>query len=142
MPENERGIQHIFVYGSLRRVFGHPESEILAQNGTYLGEAYYSGELYEIEWYPGVIPSVDSGSRVTGDLYWIDRHPDEVLRRLDRYEGCSPEFPEPHLFKRRSAMVHLKDQTSITAWIYLYNRSVEGMNRIDSGDYLAWKSKE
>lgn len=125
----------IFVYGSLRKDFSSPASEILDNHSEYVGEATFQGKLYKVDWYPGVVPSDDPDDIVFGEVYKITEK-DHVLPALDRYEGCSPEDPEPHAFVRKQRLVTLDNGGTIDAWIYLYTRPVSGKDRIDSGDYL------
>lgn len=129
----------IFVYGSLRKDFNHSMFSLLEMNGVFIGEAHYRGKLYEIDWYPGVVPSDDAGDRVTGEVYRVDNQWEDVIGQLDQYEGCSPNDTEPHLFKRHQETVTLKTGITIKAWIYLYNRPAKGKQLIPSGDYLEWK---
>ncbi|MDR9410295.1 MAG: gamma-glutamylcyclotransferase family protein [Balneolaceae bacterium] len=125
----------IFVYGSLRKDFSSPASEVLENHAEYVGEAIFRGKLYKIDWYPGVVPSDDPGDCVIGEVYKIiDRA--EVFSKLDRYEGCSRSDPKPHAFVRMKKSVILSNSTSVEAWIYLYTQQVTDKEEIASGDYL------
>lgn len=127
--------EYLFVYGSLRKDFSSPASEVLDNHAKYVGEASFQGKLFKIDWYPGVVPSDDPDDRVLGEVYKISDK-NEVLEKLDKYEGCSPEDPKPHAFNRKQRLVTLDSGGTIDAWIYLYTRSVSGKDRIVSGDYL------
>ncbi len=126
--------EYIFVYGSLRKDIPSPARAVLDDHAEYIGEALFRGKLYEIDWYPGVIPSDNENDVVHGEVYkMVDRF--EVLSKLDRYEGCSPMDPKPHAFIRKQVPVIL-ERDEITAWIYLYDLPVDGLTQIPSGDYL------
>ena len=126
---------YLFVYGSLRRDFSSPASKVLTDYAEYVGEATFQGRMYKIDWYPGVVPSDDPDDRVLGEVYKITDK-SEVLPKLDRYEGCSPEDPKPHAFARKQRLVTLDNGGTIDAWIYLYTHPVTGQEEILSGDYL------
>lgn len=128
---------YIFVYGSLRRDFSSPARGVLDHHAEYVGEATFRGKMFEIDWYPGVVPSKNENDVVHGEVYkMIDS--EKVLSKLDRYEGCSPQDPKPHAFVRKQKQVTLNEE-KITVWLYLYDLSVDGLVQITSGDYLSFK---
>lgn len=127
--------EHLFVYGSLREGLQHPFRRILDSGAEHLGEARFQGILYDIDWYPGAVPSDQPGDHVVGDLYRLTS-PAAVLARLDAYERCAPADPPPTLFRRERVDVWRADGLRRAAWLYLYNRSVAGLRRIRSGDFL------
>jgi gamma-glutamylcyclotransferase (GGCT)/AIG2-like uncharacterized protein YtfP len=90
---------------------------------------YYRGRLYDLGWYPGVVPSDDPADLVRGELFALPSAAAPLLAELDRYEG--PEF------SRVCAPVTLADASAVESWIYLYTREVNGLPRIASGDFLA-----
>ena len=126
---------NLFVYGTLRRGFPNPYQRLLDEHGTYLGRARFQGRLFEVEDYPGALPSADPADHVIGDLYRID-HADEVMAALDLYEECTPAFPQPWEYIRREIQVSLADGQDLPAWTYLYNRRSDNLETIPSGDYL------
>ncbi|MGY6554247.1 MAG: gamma-glutamylcyclotransferase family protein [Wenzhouxiangella sp.] len=126
---------HLFVYGTLRRDSGSPAHDWLAQRADNLGAAWIQGRLYRIARYPGLVLSDHPAERVVGELYAL-REPETVLAELDRYEECSPGFPEPTEYVRCQRPVTLQDGKRCSAWVYLYNRSVTERARIVTGDFL------
>lgn len=129
--------EYIFVYGSLRRDFSSPAREVLDDYAEFISEATYQGSLYKIDWFPGVVPSDDKDDIVHGEVYKIiDR--EEVLSKLDQYEGCSLSDPKPHAFVRKEVQVK-SNGDDITAWIYLFDLPVDDMVQIRSGDYLKYE---
>ncbi|HEX7080270.1 MAG TPA: gamma-glutamylcyclotransferase family protein [Gammaproteobacteria bacterium] len=125
--------EHLFVYGSLRPGFGGEMCTVLARHAEHIGEAAFQGRLYLVDWYPGAVPSGDEADTVRGDVFRL-REPRALLPLLDRYEGCTPGTAGEYV--RRTARVCLSGGGDIDAWIYLYDRPIDGLERIVSGDFL------
>lgn len=107
----------IFVYGSLRRKQG---------NSHWMTNAQLMGEhteknfvLYSLGHYPGAVPG-EGG--VIGEVYRIDA---STLSELDALRTQRGEY------KR-----HLIQTPYGSAWMYVYQRSVDGLTRIESGNWL------
>jgi gamma-glutamylcyclotransferase (GGCT)/AIG2-like uncharacterized protein YtfP len=94
-----------------------------------LGAASYCGRLYDLGWYPGVVPSDDPADLVRGELFALPTPAAALLAELDSYEG--PEF------RRVRALVTPAEASPVESWIYLYTREATGLPRIASGDFLA-----
>src|SRR5215813_7463055 len=95
-PEHTR----LFVYGTLRRDPSHELFQLLARNAKLLGEAVVEGKLYDLGEYPGMIYRANGG-HVIGELYQVNPEAwENVIERLDEYEGCRPIDPEPHEYRR------------------------------------------
>ncbi|OAI05479.1 gamma-glutamylcyclotransferase family protein [Methylomonas methanica] len=125
--------QYLFVYGTLRRNRQSQSQHAFLEACDYLSDASMPGELYEIEAYPGAITG---GTKlVKGELYLM-QNPEQTLSALDIYEECAAHFPQPHEYIRRELQVSLPDGQTVSAWTYLYNRPLDGLIRIDDGDYL------
>lgn len=116
-------MEHLFVYGTLRATDGHPMHNYLRSYCDYVGEASINGIKVDLGDYPGLLPSGDPQNKVAGELYRIHSGASEVLfDALDRYEGCSPDDPEPHeYFRHRHDVTLVSDQQTIEAWVYFYN---------------------
>ena len=71
---------------------------------------------------------------VVGDLFEVRDL--SVFRLLDRYERYDALHPKDSLYLRR--VVRLL-QPQVDAWVYLYNRTVEGKPRIESGDWAQYR---
>ena len=123
----------LFVYGTLMRSSHHALARALAEHGTHVGPARFNGRLYRITHYPGVIPSSSAAEWVFGDLYTLKDI--DLLKDLDRYEGCGPDDPPPTQYLRQRHTVTLLSGPSIEAWIYIYNRPVERLKWIVSGRF-------
>lgn len=123
----------LFVYGTLMRSSHHALARALAEGATYDGPARFNGRLYRITHYPGVISSSAAAEWVFGDLYTLKDS--DLLKDLDRYEGCGPDDPPPTQYLRQRHAVTLLSGPSVEAWIYIYNRPVERLERIVSGRF-------
>ncbi len=128
---------YLFVYGTLRRGFSHRMANVLAQDAEFVGLGTVQGRLYDLGSYPGVTLSLRTTDNVLGDVYKL-RSRNQTLARLDRYEGYDPARPTRSLYVRKSVPISMTDGRSIQAWVYLYNRPVQGCELIESGDYLQY----
>lgn len=107
----------IIVYGSLRRKQGNSH---WMTNGQWLGDHLIDGyELYSLGLYPGV---VTGSGQVYCEVYRVDA---SMLGELDALRTKGGEY------KRE-----LVSTPYGSAWLYVYQRSVKGKKRIDSGDWL------
>lgn len=121
---------HLFVYGTLRQDAGHPMHEVLRAAAHRIGPGRARGVLYRVDWYPAVVLD-DAAGWVTGELYQI--HDPAGLAVLDDYEGAGPP---PSEYRRVTTRVWLEHGEVHEAWIYEYAWSVDGLVRIESGDFL------
>jgi gamma-glutamylcyclotransferase (GGCT)/AIG2-like uncharacterized protein YtfP len=120
---------YIFVYGTLRSDANSEMRHLLVRYAEFVSDATYRGKLYQIDYYPGAVPSDNPDDVVQGEVYLLHQA-DSVLPLLDQYEECGPEFPEPNEYSRRKQSVLLKDGRLVTAWVYIYNHSTEGLEPI------------
>jgi gamma-glutamylcyclotransferase (GGCT)/AIG2-like uncharacterized protein YtfP len=131
--------QYLFVYGTLRRNRQNQSQHPYLDACDYLSDGFMHGELYEIDAYPGAVAG--GTALVIGELYAM-RNPERTLSALDIYEECTAHFPQPHEYIRRELPIRLSDGQTVSAWTYLYNRPLDGLARIHSGDYLNyWQDK-
>lgn len=124
----------LFVYGTLRSEGNHPLGAELRAGAKCLGRGHTPGRLYDFGEYPGLLAPVTTGDWVTGEIYELS-DPDAILARLDHYEGCGPNDPEPHLFVRRLSYALGTRGDPMNVWVYLYNGDPGSAARIASGDY-------
>ena len=125
----------LFVYGTLMRGFDHPMARLLSRSADFIGEAQCRGRLYLVKHYPGLVLSDDPTELVFGELYRL-RQPNELLREFDMYEACGEGFAPPTEYLRQMLPVTRADGGSSDAWTYVYNWSVDGLPRIESGRFL------
>jgi len=125
----------LFVYGTLRRSANHPMHQLLEQTSRFIGMAHFQGKLYQVTHYPAVVASANPDEQVLGEVYQL-LQPEKILPQLDKYEECGADFPEPQEYRRELQPVRLENGDSLTAWVYLYNRSTVGLELILSGDFM------
>lgn len=108
---------NVFVYGTLMR--GEANHEYYLTDESFKGNASASGfEMYDIGAFPGIVPG---DGVIPGEIYEVD---DETLQRLDYLEG------EGSLYIRESVPVIMSTGEEDFALIYVYNGSVEHLERI------------
>lgn len=153
---------HIFVYGTLRRGGGAPPElrRLLVDGSRFVGLGHIAARLHDAGAFPAAVP--DPVGRVRGELYALG-DPDDALQRLDRYEGASPVLGAGRLFRRGLVEVTLLQGEAagrragreeagggprparaaarngrprrLTAWTYFYDRPVDGLPLVFSGDW-------
>jgi gamma-glutamylcyclotransferase (GGCT)/AIG2-like uncharacterized protein YtfP len=131
--------KHLFVYGTLRHGTTNEVSQLLHSSADRVARGRARGQLYLVGDYPGFVPSETESDWVYGDVYRLNS-PELTYSELDRYEGCSPDDPQPHEYSRSLMPVLLDSGAWIEASVYLYTRDTEGKSRIISGDYLSNQS--
>lgn len=130
--------EYLFVYGTLLRDVSHPKSDILEKYARNQGRRIFRGRLYDVGSYPAAIASNNKNDKIFGDLYELLR-PQAALKKLDAYEGYFPENNTASFYIRtKETVYHTDGKHGIKSWIYLYNKSIEGLRPISSGDYLAY----
>ena len=135
---NSPGVFQLFVYGSLRSGFKSPAYEYISRFFSFVSDAKVQGRLFDLGTYPAGVPSNDE-SFIIGELYTIKHEPEFAwaIGQLDDYEGVTIEPDEVQLYKRELVDVYTDNSVS-KAWIYWYNRSVEGRPLIESGDLIQY----
>ncbi len=110
----------IFVYGTLRSTSPAPMAREFARNATLLGPARTPGRLIDLGRYPGLLEPAGNDDMVDGEIWRLD-DPESFLPALDAHEGCGPDDPEPHEYKRivRAAILAGSSQAK-DVWVYLY----------------------
>jgi gamma-glutamylcyclotransferase (GGCT)/AIG2-like uncharacterized protein YtfP len=121
----------LFIYGTLHPDLAPPGIWSVVRTLRAVEPATVAGALFDLGAYPGLL--LDDGPRtVQGTLFELPDDP-SVLRQLDRYEGFDPQSPEGSLFLRVKCRVTLASGGPVDAWVYVYNGSVTGQRRIESG---------
>lgn len=132
MNDNDESCGLLFVYGTLRRGCDNEEAHALAHVAEWLCVARASGRLLKVDWYPTLAAGM---GRVVGDVFRLT-DPQTGLAMLDAYEECTVDFPQPWEYQREIITVEGPDGP-LRAWAYLYNHPVEGLDIIESGDWLS-----
>jgi len=117
----------LFVYGSLLSGFKSPAYEYISKYFKLRGNASVKGTIYDMGTFP-VGTSNDTGRIIRGELYEI-RNPKElsfILAQLDDYEGLYPDDGEDIYYKRELVATTTEVGDEVIAWIYWYNKDVEG----------------
>jgi gamma-glutamylcyclotransferase (GGCT)/AIG2-like uncharacterized protein YtfP len=131
----------LFVYGTLLGSAGEI-SQLLERRALPMGEGKVRGRLFDLGSYPGMVLSQSNSHLVKGKLYMISaEHWDDVIKELDAYEGCAPNDPLPHEYRRELVDVTTSSGDRARAWAYVLNRSTAGLRPIPTGDYLAWRPR-
>ena len=128
----------IFVYGSLRSGFRNQAYEYLTRYFKYSGEALVKGKFFDAGSHPVALPTEDEHF-ILGELYSMHSE-DEfswAFEQLDDYEGLHVEAGETPLYRRNLVEIFQNGETQ-TAWIYWYNKSIEGMPEIETGDVMRY----
>jgi gamma-glutamylcyclotransferase (GGCT)/AIG2-like uncharacterized protein YtfP len=114
----------LFVYGTLRRQHAHEMFHLLARHATFIGEGTVAGRLFDLGRYPGMVksPAEASAPQIAGELYEIAAdHWPAVIAQLDAYEGA--EYVREQMTVETAA-------GSTEAWVYVLNRSTDGLPEI------------
>lgn len=128
MPMNDL----LFVYGSLLSANNY-FADYLSKNAQFINRGTFYGILYDVGEYPGALLIEQDSFPISGSIYRLN-HPAKALEILDDYEGFGPTQELPNLFIRELLTVDTSNGT-IDCWIYLYNRSTQGLAVIKSGNY-------
>lgn len=127
-------MEYLFVYGTLLRSFHNAMTKLLGQHSQYVGKAYTYGYLYDVGHYPAFVPDATQ-QQVMGELYQISSPTEQLLSLLDDYEDT------PHLYSRQLLTVHPLpplDSSPVKAWVYCYEKDIQQLTPILSGDYLLY----
>ena len=121
----------LFVYGSLRKNGSHNH---LLKDATWLCHAYSKGQLFLIDWYPGLILDAQEGSAqdVIGDVY-RDVTP-KLFAELDRYEGDA--------YDRKIIQVTTLSGSTLQVYAYIYNQDTDRKEQIMSADWLEYLKEQ
>lgn len=126
----------LFVYGTLLGEIDNPYAHFLRRHGQYGGKGYFFGRLYDIGHYPGALYDPACNEKVFGDIILL-KNKEEVLNRLDAYEGVGEDYPQPNEYIRK-VLVVFREKQPLHCWTYLYNYPPHHLKKISSGNYLQY----
>lgn len=132
----------LFVYGSLLSGFKSPAYEYVSRYFELKGSATVKGTIYDMGTFP-VGTSNDTGRMIKGELYEI-RNPKElsfVLAQLDDYEGLHPDEGEEVYYRRELVNATLESGDVVSAWVYWYDKEVEGKPIVDSDNMINYRQQ-
>lgn len=101
------------------------------EGSEFVGEGTVAGSLYRIGWYPGLVLK-EGGDVVVGEVYRVNA---EKLTKLDAFEGCSADDPDPHEYRRVKTPV-VWDSVQKEAWVWEFIAPIGEREAIASGDWL------
>lgn len=129
-------VQHLFVYGTLRRAARHPmHAEVMAHCDP-VGPGSVPGRLYDLGPYPALLPPAAATERVRGELYAIRPGAEVPLFAvLDAYEGVNATGSGPPLYRREVVDAMADGGWRGPAWCYCYLGEVSESQRVPSGEY-------
>ena len=117
----------LFVYGTLLPGLALHGA---MQGARCLGKASVPGRLFDLGPYPALVAGP---GRVVGLLYAVS---EAQLARLDALEEYDPADAVQSLYLRKRLAAELVHERSVCdAYVYVYNRSVDGATPIAHGDY-------
>ncbi|KPM49487.1 gamma-glutamylcyclotransferase family protein [Jiulongibacter sediminis] len=128
-------MEYLFVYGTLMQKCTRNEwSAFLLKNARYLGEAKIRGDLYKVDYYPGLIKSENW---VYGELFEI-QDSSYIFHYLDQYEDYRPNDPENSLYTREKSEVWLTDNSvkSFSSWVYYYKKPFRQFEKYPKGRFI------
>jgi gamma-glutamylcyclotransferase (GGCT)/AIG2-like uncharacterized protein YtfP len=124
----------LFVYGTLLQNIDNDYARFLKKRSQFIETGSFQGLLYKVSWYPAAIPSENTSDKVFGHILKL-KNPPKDFPFLDAYEDYFPNQPSKSLYLRKLCPISTTDGTK-KCWIYLWNRSVENLDRIPSGNFL------
>ncbi len=126
--------EYLFVYGTLKKSYDHPLHNEINLYSDFFSEGVYNGKLFLIGEYPGAIVSSNPNDIVYGEVYLLT-NANRLLSILDEYEECEAHSPQPTEYIRSLQLIHLNNNASVKAWIYLYNYNTDCLLPINSGKF-------
>jgi len=127
-------LNSFFCYGTLRK--GECRYKVMKELGILSERSgTIRGVLYNCGSYPGaVIGNPKTKRRVAGEIIRV-RNVGEAVKRLDAIEGFMGYGSPYSLYCRRIVPVELANGKTELAWVYGYNRCVDNLKLIKSGDW-------
>lgn len=128
----------------------HNHSVMQEAGGRFIGKAViYNKDLYDVGGFPAI---VDGDGKVYGEVYsisskertrtnWLgEKVKVSSIKILDRLEGYSPDRPEKqNMYLRKKAKVKLANGRELWVSYYYWNKSIEGLKKIENGDYRVYR---
>lgn len=134
-------MSYLFVYGTLRKGFGHPLAELLERSGEFFTGGWCKGLLYDLGPYPVLTKTTAIEQNVFGDVFLLHNE-QELLTILDEYEAVGGYLDTGITYERVKVNIESLNGVNISAWVYLFQGTLKHLQPIESGDYLNYiKSK-
>lgn len=127
----------LFFYGTL--MSGGSRGHVLDGLARPVGEATISGDLYDVGFFPALVPG---GGRVVGEVWEIlPGCRTQALARTDGIEGYREGDPYS-MYLRRPVNARLADGSEVVVETYEWNGSVAGLCRIAGGDWRSYSGDD
>jgi gamma-glutamylcyclotransferase (GGCT)/AIG2-like uncharacterized protein YtfP len=125
---------YLFAYGTLQPGFAPTKIARVASNLRPVGEGFLRGVLYDLGGYPGAVADPNATGRIIGTVMELPQDED-VLARLDKYEGFNPQSPDTSEYIRERQVVELKTGDTVECWFYRYNRKPREADLVEGGTW-------
>ena len=124
----------LFAYGTLQPGRVPAAVAPLAAKLRPVGRGFVHGVLYDLGRYPGAVPDAGAKTRIAGIVMEL---PDDenMLARLDAYEGFDPQAPATSEFVRERQVVDLATGGKLECWFYRYNREPRDAPIVKNGEW-------
>ena len=126
--------QYLFAYGTLQPGLAPTKIARVAAKLRPVGGGFVRGVLYDLGGYPGAVADPNAKGRILGTVMELPED-ENVLARLDAYEGFDPQAPETSEYIRELQVVELMTGDPVECWFYRYNREPRDADKVESG---AW----
>ena len=136
----EEPTQHpFFVYGTLlpsQPNYALWQAAIISQEPAM----FSGGRLYDMGYYPMLIPTEQEEDVVKGMVITVDpANYATVLQKLDNLEGYNPKQPNESAYQRQQVAVLLDNGRFQTSWIYIgAPQFVQGKSVVPDGDWATY----
>src|ERR1700722_17924104 len=96
--------EYLFAYGTLQPGLAPTKIARVAARLRTVGEGFVRGVLYDLGGYPGAVADPNAKSKILGTVMELPEDED-VLARLDKYEGFDPQSPQTSEYIRERQTV-------------------------------------
>jgi len=132
MPDAVQPGELFVFYGLLKQgAAGQPAELSLAEAGEFGAPCRFLGGMFDLGGFPGVV----AGDQLCHGVRWRVRDAG-IVPALDAFEGVTQDAASSLYLRVRTL---LRDDagapTGETAWIYWYNRSVDGLTPVADGNW-------
>jgi gamma-glutamylcyclotransferase (GGCT)/AIG2-like uncharacterized protein YtfP len=127
----------LFAYGTLQPGRVPAEVAPLAAKLRPVGRGFVHGVLYDLGRYPGAVPNASAKGKIAGTVMELPEE-ENMLARLDAYEGFDPKSPDTSEYVRERQMVELADGGKLECWFYRYNREPRNAPIVKDGEWRKW----
>jgi len=125
---------YLFAYGFLKTEFhGNLKTKTPAIDGHLFGEGFYTGRIYQVDAYPGVIYDPSLSPHVKGEIFLLN-NPDRTLSILDKYEHAKPLITSDPDYERVLRPIHTASGI-IECWVYEYLLPIDPGTELLKGEF-------